>query len=98
MKQRLESPQSQCAVFVPTVKPISGAMVQPSSRKSAHQHKLEMQGLRDKEAANADELMKMKKDESLGQTFSSDELEGQIRCHNVPHSFATLSFYHVHNP
>lgn len=38
------------------------------SRKSAHQHKLEMQGLREKEAHNADEIMKMKKDESLGST------------------------------
>ena len=92
MKQRLESPQSQCAVFVPAVKPIFGAMVQPSSRKSAHQHKLEMQGSRDKEAANADELMKMKKDESLGQTFSLDELEGQMRCHTLLQRYLFTTF------
>lgn len=55
---------------------ISGGMV---SRKSAHQHKLEMQGLREKEAHSADEIMKMKKDESLG-----------LKVAEVPHSLAML--------
>lgn len=49
------------------------------SRKSAHQHKLEMQGLREKEAHSADEIMKMKKDESLG-----------LKVAEVPHSLAML--------
>jgi len=49
-------------------------------RKTVHQHKVEIHTLKDKEAAKAEEVSKMKKEETLGPSWTTDF---SVRCRSL---------------